>query len=294
MSTQKEIISRLACKALRLRLRDAHLSTTGKKPALVERLLQHEDSLQQGTCGLANVASDDSTVTHRAVTPPAMTPRLPEAARADGTNDGVIRRGIIRITAHWGAPFTTFTNAPKRGGNAKGKIDKTQRLVSDLPSWLEAWNKFVAIRVQTFPDTALAMLQYQSTICQLFSTFGPVAALKYDKLFRQAVARAKDQTLRWDNLKEDLLVWCVTNPPFRARQQTAPFPHQSAPAPPGCTGASNSFHNGRVPASEEVCRRFNAGRCHRTDCSYLHKCSVTGCGAAHPANTCPRTPLVAT
>ena len=95
-----------------------------------------------------------------------------------------------------GAPFTTFTNAPPRKEArrihkgkyiafdkllpplddqllpaliGKGKIDKTQRLVSDLPSWLEAWNTFVAIRVQTFPDTALAMLQYQSTICLLFS-----------------------------------------------------------------------------------------------------------------------------
>ena len=42
-------------------------------------------------------------------------------------------------------------------------------------------------------------------------------------------------------------------------------------------------------AGKEVCHRFNAGRCHRT--------SVTGCGGAHPAdpaNTCPRTPPVAT
>ena len=148
------------------------------------------------------------------------------------------------------------------------------------------------------------------------------------------MARAKDQTLHWDNLKKDLLVWCVTNPPFRARQQTTPgfYPDQprqthdrvmlwhiwshprqaSATLVPGRSAgraypplvkvpqllqevlASNSSHNGRVPASEVVCRRFNAGGCHRTDCSYLHKCSVTGCGAAHPANTCPRTPLVAT
>ena len=128
-----------------------------------------------------------------AVTPPAVTPRLPEAAHADGTKGGVIRRGIIRITAHWGLPSLpspTLHRGRKRGGYAKVNI---------LP--------IRGIRVQTFP----AMLQ---SICQLFPTFGPVAALKYDKLFRQAVARAKDQTIRWDNLKEDLLVWCATNPPF--------------------------------------------------------------------------------
>ena len=61
----------------------------------------------------------------------------------------------------------------------KGKIDKALRLVSDLPSWLEAWNTFVAIRVQAFPDTALAMLQYQpgyETSC--------CPTCKYEKLFK--------------------------------------------------------------------------------------------------------------
>ena len=331
MSTQKEIISRLTCEVLRLRLRNAHLSITVKKSALVERLLQHEDSLQQGTSGLANAASDDSSENSESETPSsgdevpsssaavgtgsvpesrdtatnlASTTRHSRCKQASDTPPVVARRVRLRrhasrscsrqIRCHakgkskavdsksstasrslaraeprvsgtittrsssssdssssdssssrsrsrrrhkrrrhskrhhqdhspLGAPFTTFTNAPPRKEArrirnskyiafdkllpplddqslpaliGKGKIDKTQRLVSDLPSWLEAWNKFVAIRVQTFPDTALAMLQYQSTICQLFSTFGPVAALKYNKLFRQAVARAKDQTLR--------------------------------------------------------------------------------------------------
>ena len=69
MSSRKEIISRLTCEVLRLRLRNAHLSTTGKKSALVERLLQHEDSLQQGTSGLANAASDNSSASSEAETP---------------------------------------------------------------------------------------------------------------------------------------------------------------------------------------------------------------------------------
>ena len=134
--------------------------------------------------------------------------------------------------------------------------DKSQCLVTNLLSWLEPWNIFVAIRVQAFPDTAQVMLQYQPTICQLFSTYGPVAALKYDKLFRQAAALTRDHTLHWDSLMENLLVWCVTNPPFRARLQTTPFPCPYAPASPGCTGASSSSHSGRAPANEEVCHFF--------------------------------------
>eukprot|EP00731_Ephydatia_muelleri_P016402 Em0009g826a len=109
----------------------------------------------------------DTTSGTEAVTLPAVTRRLPEAARADGTKGGVIRRGIIRITTHWGLPYL------HQRSTEEGSVRRIRK----------------------------AMLQYQSTICQLFSTFGPVAALKYDKLFRCT----KDQTLRWDNLKEGLL-----------------------------------------------------------------------------------------
>ena len=46
-------------------------------------------------------------------------------------------------------------------GKRKGK-DRCQ--VSDLGSWLEAWNIFIAIRVQIAPHTALELVKYQSII----------------------------------------------------------------------------------------------------------------------------------
>eukprot|EP00731_Ephydatia_muelleri_P003031 Em0001g3031a len=121
----------------------------------------------------------------------------------------VIRRGIIRITTHWGLPYL------HQRSTEEGSVRRIRK----------------------------AMLQYQSTICQLFSTFGPVAALKYDKLFRCT----KDQTLRWDNLKEGLLL---------ARR---------------C--ATVSMLEGAIgPLSQ----------------------AAEGLTLADPANTCPRTPPVAT
>ena len=116
------------------------------------------------------------------------------------------------------------TPHPPRRSGWQGQ--KTRQEPAPSSNWLETWHVFVAIscRAQSSPVTAQAMLKYQSTICQLCSAYGPVPALKYDKLFRQATARTKDHTLHWDILKEDLLVWCVTNPPFRTRQQTHPLP----------------------------------------------------------------------
>lgn len=175
------------------------------------------------------------------------------------------------------------------------------RQVCNLGSWLEAWNIFVAIRVQIAPKTVLELVKYQSTICQLFLAYSAAAALKYDKLFRQAAARNKQQTLRWDAINEDLLVWCATNPPFRTRQQPSTNPRigtsTGASTYPGTTtgNSHHSEHATHTPSGEEICRRFNFGKCSKgTECAFSHKCWVTGCSGDHPAKACTCATLGAT
>ena len=42
-------------------------------------------------------------------------------------------------------------------------------------------------------------------------------------------------------------------------------------------------------AGQEICRRFNLGRCNKgAECYFAHKCWVTGCGGDHSAKACPR------
>ena len=74
------------------------------------------------------------------------------------------------------------------------KSRKTKRQVFDLHSWLEAWNSYLAIRIQTAPKTALQLFKYQIIVCQLFSAYPAASALKYDRLFREAAARSKSTT----------------------------------------------------------------------------------------------------
>ena len=113
-------------------------------------------------------------------------------------------------------------------GKCKGK---DRRQVCDLGSWFEAWNISIAIRIQIAPNTALELVKYQSIICQLISVYSVAASLKYDKLFRQTAARDNQKALHWDVLKEDLLVWCVTNPALRTRQQSS-YPRIGASGTP--------------------------------------------------------------
>lgn len=204
----------------------------------------------------------------------------------------MIKRGKYAHFEKLLSPLDDPSSLP--GGKQKGK---NMRQVCDLGSWLEAWNIFVAIRVQIAPKTALELVKYQSIICQMFSVHSAAAALKYDKLFRQAAARNKQQTIHWDTLKEDLLVWCVSNPPFRTRQQSSTNPRIGASTHLGTTTGSShhSAHATHTPSGEEICRRFNFGKCSKgTECAFSHKCWVTGCGGDHPAKACTHATLGAT
>ena len=95
---------------------------------------------------------------------------------------------------------------------APKKSRKAKRQVCDLQSWLEAWNIYLAIRIQTAPKTTLQLVKYQTIVCQLFSAYPAASALKYDRLFREAAARSKSTTFQWDVLKEDILHGLVRHP----------------------------------------------------------------------------------
>ena len=103
----------------------------------------------------------------------------------------------------------------ERLGTGNKRQRPAKRQVHDLASWLEAWNIFLAVRVQSHPREALQLVKYQAIICHLFTAYSAAACLKYDSLFRQAAARDKSKLIAWDHLKEDILVWCATRQPFR-------------------------------------------------------------------------------
>ena len=102
----------------------------------------------------------------------------------------------------------------ERLGTDNKRQRPAKRQVHDLASWLEAWNIFLAVRVQSHPREALQLVKYQAIICHLFTAYSAAACLKYDSLFRQAAARDKSKLIAWDHLKEDILVWCATRQPF--------------------------------------------------------------------------------
>ncbi len=68
---------------------------------------------------------------------------------------------------------------------------------------------------------ALELAKYQTLIAMLFCHYPATSCLRYDRLFRQAASQ--DASLRWDTVKEDIYVWCLT--------RQSPPPLQGLPLP---------------------------------------------------------------
>ena len=90
----------------------------------------------------------------------------------------------------------------------KHKHKEAKRVMTDLATWLEAWNRFLCCHLSYFPTTALEMVKYQTLLVMLFP---PQHCLEYNRLFRQTPAQ--DPALRWDAIKEDIYVWAITKTP---------------------------------------------------------------------------------
>ena len=180
---------------------------------------------------------------------------------------------------------------------ARANRIRDKRSVTDLASWLEAWNRYLCVRLSAQPSLALELSTYQTTLAMLFSHYPAMACIRYDQLFRQATGR--DRSLRWDVVREDLHVWCFTRrpispPPLPERPLPERRPQQSfrdrptitsrlGPPPPTPT------HVFRTATGHEICRRYNGGYCPRgEECTYAHACWTPGCHGPHPGKDCPK------
>ena len=109
-----------------------------------------------------------------------------------------------------------------------------KRSVSDLASWMEAWNLYVQILVAAYPQRAPALLAYQAIICGASSRFAPRLWLRYDQRFRASAAA--DSTLRWDVRNNELWLECFT------QASLAPTAPANKPARRPCTYCGSLYH----------------------------------------------------
>ncbi len=64
----------------------------------------------------------------------------------------------------------------------------SKRFISELISWLKAWNVYVAVLVAHFTTRASSLLAYQHILYEAITKGAPQAWLKYDARFRAMAA----------------------------------------------------------------------------------------------------------
>ena len=184
------------------------------------------------------------------------------------------------------------------------------RKVTSFSSWMEAWNVYLAIRVDHTPSCAPSLIAYQRIITSASVSYSLQSWLNYDVQFRMLAA--SNPSLRWDTRHPDLWLQCLTTAgtqqsnrwpcpfcgatthfpnrcPFRANSPTHLPSEQRNDSGRQSSGTSRSFTLANDPPStprQTYCRDFNYRTCKYIGCKFAHACEH--CGANHPVKNCPR------
>ncbi len=175
--------------------------------------------------------------------------------------------------------------------------------ITEISQWLEKYSLMAAILTTRFPSKAPELFAYQATIVRAERNYEGKRWVSYDRQFRREALARKD--LNWSVTDARLYSEAFTG---RARaiarcafclqdDHTATScpqnPNRPIFADPSAWSAPLQPGSRRVPAqqpsyrpSQEVCRKFNDGRCRMARCKYVHSCS--SCQGHHPIVDCPQ------
>ena len=164
--------------------------------------------------------------------------------------------------------------------------------ISDLSQWLERFSLMAAVLVTRFPEKAPELFAFQATIVRAERNYEGNRWVTYDRQFRREALAQRD--LNWSVTDSRLYNEAFTG---RARaiarcsfclQDDHAAPHcprnpdrmwpnpwlQPFPFPAPMVTAGQLY--GAPPPTpshhQEVCRRFNEGRCRQARCRYTHVC----------------------
>ncbi len=156
--------------------------------------------------------------------------------------------------------------------------------VTDISQWVEKFSLMAALIATRFA--------YQATIVRADRNDEAGRWVAYDRQFRREALARKD--LNWSTPDPRLF-----SEAFTGRAKSIPrcsFCLQEDHTAQRCPQNPDQPWLGWIPyppqwpsgrqsrRSNEVCRRFNEGRCQLAICRYSHTCRI--CGEAHPAPSC--------
>ena len=174
---------------------------------------------------------------------------------------------------------------------ASSKQAKTQKKpIQDLPTWVQAFMAFVAIRNRKYPEATNDLLAYAALIARGAKDYRGQGWLSYDFQFRR-LAAARGSSAKW--AEKDVSLWndTVCKPeswPFVAGQvddkRGIKRPPKGSNDQPG--QGPKKAKGKEKPWKNSVCFQYSyAGKCSKAKCDFLHICF--DCGGDHAQCACP-------
>lgn len=163
------------------------------------------------------------------------------------------------------APNTLTMQSKPLASKSKGPLS--------FYSWTEAFHIYMAIYLAKYPDEAIHMLKYMSTIKDIFEIKGAQAFRSYDQSFRLL---RRTNPLPWQKPIEELFTKAIN--PKRSNMFNTPYYHRfnntNRPPFPG------------IKDRDGTCHQYNLSQCTRRNCIYKHVCKI--CKGPHPKFKCNR------
>ena len=204
------------------------------------------------------------------------------------------------------------------------KASKPKHKITNLSSWMCAWNVFTQMTLHYHPDTHFLLFSYLKAFCNLTQKFKFEHCYMYDKAQRKQIASqahlpSLTRTAHWDKLNDELfnaflrdsssqLPLCYhcyssghyashcpfksnTQPQssFRPQQQQTQWASSSnitTANRPTNNNTSNHIPSRPKPSSDSICFRYNnTGFCAKPPCSFRHICRQCQ-KPGHPQSKC--------
>ena len=115
--------------------------------------------------------------------------------------------------------LTPESSSSKPSWTLETPKNQSKRAVDTFPAWMQTWNTYVAIAVNTFKDRAIPMLSYQRVITNAAAKFPMSKWYEYDKCFRLKLSN--DQSMTWDQVHTGLWLESFTGSSSTSSQYSA-------------------------------------------------------------------------
>lgn len=161
--------------------------------------------------------------------------------------------------------------------------------IQDISQWVECYSKMAAVLSARYPEKAPELWAYLASIVRAACNFEGSLWIGYDRQYRREALARRD--LNWSQPCTRLYNDAFTGrakaiPRCQHCQSDSHISTECALEPAFSAAPTSSGPKQQSQLSQEICRLYNADRCHHPHCRYWLVCQE--CSYQYPWTQCPK------